>query len=295
MQRVTNEITVKLDFGGYMLIMVFSPRYLIRDRTLIKVIMKKNLVLLALGLVSFLPAQAQWTHWDTQTTISGVLGIANKSIESAERKKQMEIHAREKVEYEQSFKDAMQEAKDFEQKENWEEALNKYEEAAKLNCNYEYSDQRQISRKINELYVKVGRKEDGPSILNNDKTILADYSSYRYVRENPVYVNKKNTSTKIVRVACSDKETRLEMETEALFANYWACVTGKGYIKGNKGGKLTLSATENISMAPAKTYIPWTYQKLRFVLIFPPLPNNATEFDFIVPSSDWQYKDIKCQ
>ena len=26
LQRVTNEITVKLDFGGYMLIMVFPPQ-----------------------------------------------------------------------------------------------------------------------------------------------------------------------------------------------------------------------------------------------------------------------------
>jgi len=257
--------------------------------------MKKNLFLFALGLLTVMPAQAQWTHYDTQTTISGILGIANKSIESAERKKQMEIHAREKVEYEQSFKDAMEEAKDFEQQEKWEDALNKYEEAAKLNCNYEYSDQRQITRKINDLYVKVGRTEDGPSILNNAKTILADYSLYRYVRENPVYVNKKNTPTKIVRVACSDKETRLEMETEATFANFWASMGGKGYIKGNKGGKLTLEGTENISLAPAKTYIPWPYQKLRFVLIFPALPDNATEFDFIVPSSNWQYKDIKCK
>ena len=257
--------------------------------------MKKNLFLFALGLMTFIPAQAQWSNWNTSSTISGVFGAINHGIESAERKKQMEIHAREKLEYEQSFKDAMEEAKFFEQQEKWEEALNKYEEAAKLNCNYDYSDQRQISRKISDLYVKAGRTEDGPSILNNGKTILADYSQYGYVRENPVYVNKKETSTKIARVACSDKETRLEMETEASFANFWATASGKAYIKGNKGGKLTLAAVENISMAPAKTYIPWPYQKLRFVLIFPPLPEEAKEFDFMVPSSNWQFKDIKCK
>ena len=124
--------------------------------------MKKSLFLFALGLVTFMPAHAQWTHSDTQSTISGILGIANRSIESAERKKQMEIHAREKVEFEQSFKDAMEEARDCEKKENWEDALSKYEEAAKLNVNYGYSDQRQISRKIDELNVKAGRTEDGP-------------------------------------------------------------------------------------------------------------------------------------
>ena len=92
---------------------------------------------------------------------------------------QMEIHAQEKVQFEQSFKDAMESAKGYEEGECWEDALNKYEEAAKLNCKYDYSDQRQITRKINDLYVKAGRTEDGPSILNNAKTILPDYSQYR--------------------------------------------------------------------------------------------------------------------
>jgi hypothetical protein len=41
-----------------------------------------------------------------------VFGAINHGIESAERKKAMEIHAKEKVEYEQSFKDAMESAKE---------------------------------------------------------------------------------------------------------------------------------------------------------------------------------------
>jgi hypothetical protein len=143
--------------------------------------------------------------------------------------------------------------------------------------------------------VKGGREDDGPSILHNDQTILPDYSQYRYVRENPVYVNKKQTGTKIVRVACSDKETRLELEYESKRPNAGMNVRGTAYIKGNKGGKLGLEAVENITMAPASTNIPWPYQKLRFALIFPPLPEDAKEFDFIVPSSVWQFKDIKCK
>ena len=257
--------------------------------------MKKNLIILALGLVAVMPAKAQWTQYNTDKTVSGVLDVLNKSIESAERKKQMEIQAKEKLEYEQSFKDAMEEARSYEEDEKWEYALSKYEEAAKLNCKYGYSDQRQITRKINSLYEKAGETEDGPSILNNAKTILPDYSHYRYVRENPVYVNKKQTSVKIVRVACSDTETRLELECEALHANHKVSVSGKGYIKGNKGGKMTLEAIDNVTMQPAVTHIPWPYQKLRFVLIFPALPEEAKEFDFIVPSSSWQFKDIKCK
>jgi hypothetical protein len=115
------------------------------------------------------------------------------------------------------------------------------------------------------------------------------------VRENPVYVNKKSTNTKILRVACSDTETRLEMEVEASSANEGWYVKGKAYIKGDKGGKQELAGVENITVAPATTKIPWPYQKLRFALIFPALPEEAKEFDFIVPSSVWQFKDIKCK
>jgi len=257
--------------------------------------MKKNLIILALGLVAVMPAKAQWNSWHTSSAISGIFGAINNSIESAERKKQMEILAKEKLEYEQSFKDAMESAKDYEDGEYWADALSKYEEAAKLNCNYGYTDQQQISRKISELYVKAGRTEEGPSVLNNNKVTLADYSKYRYVRENPVYVNKKNTPTRILRVACSDRETRLEMEVEAPYANCPVYIQGKSYIKGNKGGKLQLEGVENITVAPATTKIPWPGQKLRFALIFPPLPEEAKEFNFIVPSSEWQFKDIKCK
>ena len=71
---------------------------------------KRNVLVLVLGLVIALPASAQWDRWHTSTAISGVLGVASKAIESAERKKEMEILARQKVEFEQSFQDAMTEA-----------------------------------------------------------------------------------------------------------------------------------------------------------------------------------------
>lgn len=257
---------------------------------------KRNVLILIMGLATVLPASAQWDRWHTSSTISGVLGIASQAIESAERKKEMEILARQKVEFEQSFQDAVTEAKSFEAAENWEEALEKYEEAAKLNCKYGYTDQRTLSKKITSLYVKGGREDDGPSILHNADVTLADYSGYYYMRENPVYVNKKGaTSTKILRVACSSNETRIEMEFEATAANHGVYIKGSTYIKGNKGGKLTLASVQNVTMAPASTYIPWPYQKLRFALIFPGLPEDAKEFDLIEPSSTWQFKDIKCK
>lgn len=247
-------------------------------------------------LLAAIPANAQWTNYDTQSAIRGVFGLANAALESAERKKEMEILARQKVEFEQNFQDAMTEAKAAEDAEDWEEALGKYEEAAKLNCKYSYTDQRSISQKITSLYVKAGREDDGPSILHNAEVTLADYSVYHYMRENPVFVNKKNASgVKILRVACSDSETRVEMEIEAYSANLPVYIKGSAYIKGNKGGKQGLVSVQNVTLAPAKTFIPWPYQKLRFALIFPPLPEEAKEFDLIEPSTTWQFKDIKCK
>ena len=255
----------------------------------------KKLLVLLLGLVMTVPSSAQWDRWNTSYALGLVGSLASQSIASAERKKAMELHAKQKVEFQQSFQDAMTEAKAYEAAENWEEALEKYEEAAKLNVKYGYTDQQSLSRKISSLYVKGDRQDDGPSILNNSKTILPDYSGYRYVRENPIYVNKKKALANIVRVACSDKETRIEMELEANAPNFSTYIKGNAYIKGNKGGKLELTGAENITVAPTLTHIPWPYQKLRFALTFPALPEEATEFDFIVPSFVWQYKDIKCK
>lgn len=256
----------------------------------------RNLIVCLLGCLMFIPAKAQWSSWNTTQAISGGLGILESMIESAERKKEMEIMARQKVEFEQSFQDAMTEAKAYEAAEDWEEALEKYEEAAKLNCKYGYTEQRTLSNKITSLYVKGEREDDGPSILHNAEVTLPDYSAYSYMRENPVYVNKKKINgLKILRVACSDTETRVEMEVEAYERNSGYYIKGTTYIKGNKGTKLTLGGIQNITMAPALTYVPWPYQKLRFALIFPALPAEATEFDMIMPSTSWQFKDIKCK
>jgi len=258
--------------------------------------MRKTFLSAVFVLLAAIPANAQWTNYDTQSAIRGVFGLANAALESAERKKEMEILARQKVEFEQNFQDAMTEAKAAEDAEDWEEALGKYEEAAKLNCKYSYTDQRSISQKITSLYVKAGREDDGPSILHNAEVTLADYSVYHYMRENPVFVNKKNASgVKILRVACSDSETRVEMEIEAYSANLPVYIKGSAYIKGNKGGKQGLVSVQNVTLAPAKTFIPWPYQKLRFALIFPSLPEEAKEFDLIEPSTTWQFKDIKCK
>ncbi len=243
-----------------------------------------------------LNSQAQWNNWHTTQAISSGFGILGAIIESSERKKAMEIWEREKKQYQPTFKEVHEKAKQLEQEEKWADALDAYEEAAKLNCDYGYTDQKGLSTKITNLYEKAGRTEEGPSVVNNKSVTLPDYSRYRFTLQNPITRGKKdNTTTKITRVSCSATETRIELECEALFPDFDVCIMPKTYIKSKGSDKLRLSSVENITTSPALTTIPWPYQKLRFALIFPALPATAEVFDMIEPSSDWKFKDIRCR
>ena len=259
--------------------------------------MKKRLfAMMMLGAIMIVPASAQWNNWHTTQAISGGLGVLGSLIESSERKKAMEIWEREKAQYQPTFKEAQEKAKQLESEEKWAEALETYEEVAKLNCDYGYTDQKNISTKITSLYEKAGRTEDGASVVNNPSVTLADYSQYRFTVKNPISKGKKdNTSTSIVRVSCSDTETRIEMECEATEPNDELYIKPDTYIKSKGTGQLRLSSVENITTAPTITRIPWPYQKLRFALIFPALPSTAEVFDLIEPSSDWKFKEIRCK
>ena len=164
-------------------------------------------------LAAMMPVQAQYTQ--TDRIARGVLNGINSVLDSQERKQRAEIHAREKAQYQGDFTAAMDEARELEEDGKYAEALVKYEEAAVLNWKYEYTDQRNITRKITSLYGPAGRTEEGPSVMNNDKVTLADYSGYRFLRENPIYKADKNAGKiQILRVCCSDTETRVEIEYE---------------------------------------------------------------------------------
>lgn len=162
--------------------------------------MKKILMMVLMAGIA-LSTNAQWNNWHTTQAISGGVGIIGSIIASSERKKAMEIFEREKAQYQPTFEKVYNEAKSLESEEKWADALDKYEEAAKLNCDYGYTDQKSVTLKINSLYEKAGRTEEGPSVLNNKTTILPDYTRYRFTALNPISKGKKdNTQTKIVRV-----------------------------------------------------------------------------------------------
>ena len=257
--------------------------------------MKKILMMVLMAGIA-LSTNAQWNNWHTTQAISGGVGILGSIIASSERKKAMEIFEREKAQYQPTFEKVYNEAKSLESEEKWADALDKYEEAAKLNCDYGYTDQKSVTLKINSLYEKAGRTEEGPSVLNNKTTILPDYTRYRFTAQNPISKGKKdNTQTKIVRVSCSDTETRIELECEADMPNDELYIKSDTYIRSKGGDKLRLRSVENVTVAPVVTKIPWPYQKLRFTLIFPALPITAEEFELVEPSSSWKFRNIRCR
>ena len=257
--------------------------------------MKKILMMILMAGIA-MQTNAQWTNWNTTQAVSGGIGILGSIIASSERKKAMEIFEREKAQYQSTFASAYDDAKKLEAEEKWADALDKFEEAAKLNCDYGYTDQKSLTLKINSLYEKAGRTEEGPSVLNNKSTILPDYSRYRFSLQNPISKGKKdNTQTRIVRVSCSDTETRIELECEADMPNDQLYIKSDTYIRSKGSDKLRLRGVENVSVAPVVTEIPWPYQKLRFALIFPALPITAEEFELVEPSSSWKFRNIRCR
>lgn len=251
------------------------------------------LIATMMALAAIMPVRAQFTEAERIT--HGVLSGLSSVLQSEERKQKAELFSREKAQFQSAFNDAMAEARELEEDGKYAEALAKYEEAATLNWKYEYSDQRTLTRKITSLYVPAGRTEDGPSILNNDKVTLADYSGYRFMRENPICkAGKDAVRVQILRVCCSDTETRIEMECESADMDSFLMLNPDAYIKGKKSGKLGIVQTQNATVKPAKTRIEQPYQKLRFALIFPPLSPEETEFE-LKESKYWHFKKIPCK
>lgn len=252
----------------------------------------KKVLLTIFAIVISLACSAQWTQTDrTLHTIGDGLKAV---LGSVERQQAAKLQAQQKAQFQESFNDAYETAKLLEENGEYADALSKYEDAAKLNCDYGYTDQRKLSSKITSLYKVVGKTEEGPSILNNDKVTLSDYSAYRFMRENPICQAKKmRTDTRIIRVCLSDKETRIEFECENPYCPGAVSAHPKTYIKGNKGGKLSIVGTDNVVLAPGKVIVPFPYQKLRYALIFPPLPAEATSFEVADGRGYWKFTDVK--
>ena len=252
----------------------------------------KKILLTLCAIFTSLACSAQWTQ--TDRTLQQIGDGLKAVLGSVEREQAAKLQAQQKAQFQAAFNEAYETAKILEESGSYAEALSKYEEAAKLNCDYGYIDQHKLSNKITSLYKLAGMKEEGASILNNDKVTLSDYSAYKFMRENPICQAKKmRTNTRILRVCLSDKETRIEFECENPYCPGAVSAHPKTYIKGNKGGKLGIVSTDNVELAPGRVIVPFPFQKLRYALIFPPLPPEATSFEAVDGRGYWKFTDIK--
>lgn len=284
--------------------------------------MKKNIFLLAIMAIIAVQSNAQVIYYGTpywytfsrpseatqQAAIGGAtaLGLAsiigNTIIEAQEvkaRKEAQERYDKEKVNQKAIFPVDMQKADSLYNAANYAMALQMYGHMAHNNDNYneDLGDQTYLVSRIAECNQKLGTVADNPCPNNNFKARKTDYSAYDVDIENPVYTSKKkNNYAQVTRVSCNSKETRVEFEYHNTFnGEIGLGVKGNTYIKGKKSGKLTLRKVENITIAPAKTLIPYGRQTLKFTLVFPALDDRDDTFDFREPSSEWQFNKVVCK
>jgi len=113
---------------------------------------------------------------------------------------------------------------------------------------------------------------------------------------NPVVSNSSAEMAKISKVIICDNYTIIEIETSNITSNgyfQWCNINKNTYIKAN-GQKYTMIKTENIEIAPNKTYFQYAGQSIIFKLYFPKIPKTTQSFDLIESAeSEWKWYGIK--
>ena len=118
-----------------------------------------------------------------------------------------------------------------------------------------------------------------------------DYSKYEIVVSYPP-CKKCPEGMIVTKVALSQSETRVEVEAIAYYP--WVCIAWDTYIKTSGNENLRIVNANNIAFSPSKTEFKKPGEKLKFALIFPPLPPKAKTFSIIEPvKNGFRFKDIK--
>ena len=108
-----------------------------------------------------------------------------------------------------------------------------------------------------------------------------DYRTYSYP-----YIRSNNSGLVLKSVTVSKNQTVLELKyrSEYYFGG-WCSIDPSSYISVN-GNVLKMRKAKFIKISPRKTYFHRYGEELIFKLYFPPLPTNATEFDFVEPTAE---------
>lgn len=119
-----------------------------------------------------------------------------------------------------------------------------------------------------------------------------DYSPYSQIITYP-QIKRGVDGVVITKVALSDYETRVEFELKTQFQYEWCTIERGTYIKSS-GKKLQMLKADNIGIYPYRTEFNNPGERLKFALIFPPLPSKAKSFSIEEPTKDgWKFKDIQ--
>ncbi len=116
--------------------------------------------------------------------------------------------------------------------------------------------------------------------------------------QNSIYespnIRINNSGLVLECVIVSKTQTVLELKFRNKYSEGgWCSIDPSSYISVN-GNVLKMRKAEFIETSPQKTYFNRSGEELFFKLYFPPLPTNATEFDFVEnDSSNWSLYGIE--
>ena len=127
------------------------------------------------------------------------------------------------------------------------------------------------------------------TINNPTNTSYANIDIY-----NPKVLISPHDGIKITRVQVTSDQTIVDFEFDnSKTHSGWVTISPYTYIH-NAGTRYTMLKADGIPIEPEKHYFSAPNEKLKFQLIFPPLPNGATQFDLIESkTSTWKFYCIK--
>ncbi|HIY87141.1 MAG TPA: serine protease [Candidatus Bacteroides pullicola] len=114
--------------------------------------------------------------------------------------------------------------------------------------------------------------------------------------ENPTVSRTTAERAKIKRVILAKDYTAIEITSNNQSGNsyyQWCNIDRNTYILVN-GTRYTLTRTDDIQIAPEKTYFSYAGQSITFTLYFPPISDMTTSIDLIESvDSEWKFYGIK--
>lgn len=161
-------------------------------------------------------------------------------------------------------------------------------------ASYKLSDK--VKSLKNYVYYITCSSSGNSSSLNNNYIGGSTDSATDKTYNNP-YINRNlSNSLQVLSVKIQDNQTVITFSVNNKTENgyhQWLTIDKNAYIVAN-GQRYTLIKTDEIAIAPNKTYFSYAGETKTFTLYFPAIPKNTTSIDFIeTEDSDWRLYGIQ--